>query len=181
MADQEIEALAKVAAALDTLDDPARRRVIEWAANRFGIALVSKSPAVVHHREDDPGSSAASGQLGNTSQSLTGFDSLAELFDAAQPKTDAERALVGAYWITTSSGQPDFQAQPVNTQLKDLGYAVGNITDALTALKDRKPALVLQMKKEGTSRQARKTYRLTQAGKKRVQAMLTGAPEGEDE
>ena len=56
--------------------------------------------------------------------------------------------------------------------MKDLGHGVGNITDALTALKEERPALILQLKKSGTSKQARKTYKLTQEGIRRVQGMM---------
>jgi hypothetical protein len=38
----------------------------------------------------------------------------------------------------------------------------------------QKPALVLQLKKAGKSRQARKTYKVTVAGVKAVEAMLRG-------
>lgn len=180
MPDQEIGALSAVADALGNLDQDARTRVIEWTVRRFDLTLGSGPSGGGEKRLDGGGGSPATGgAVDSEGLNVAGYDSLAELFDAAQPKTEADRALVGAYWITSSSGQQDFQAQPLNTQLKDLGYALGNVTDALSTLKDRKPALVLQMKKDGTSRQARKTYRLTMAGKKQVRTMLAEPSDGD--
>ena len=95
----------------------------------------------------------------------------AELFDSANPTTERDKALVAAYWMQLNEGAPAFPAQSVNALLKDLGHGIGNITEALTALKNDRPALILQLKKSGTSRQARKTYKLTLEGAKRVAAM----------
>jgi hypothetical protein len=64
------------------------------------------------------------------------------------------------------------EAQAVNTRLKDLGHGVGNITRAFEALKDEKPALIVQTKKEGSTQQARKKFRVTAEGKKKVEGML---------
>lgn len=49
---------------------------------------------------------------------------------------------------------------------------MGNITDSLDALKEEKPALILQLKKSGISKQARKTYKLTQEGAKRIRQLI---------
>jgi hypothetical protein len=98
--------------------------------------------------------------------------SFAELFDAADPKTDKDRALAAAYWAQICQSQTTFPAQTLNASLKDLGHGLSNITVALDGLKDEKPALILQLKKSGTSKQARKTYKLTVEGAKRVRQML---------
>jgi hypothetical protein len=62
----------------------------------------------------------------------------------------------------------------VNKELKNLGEGILNITSALDALKAQKPALALQLKKAGKSRQARKTYKVTVAGLKFVENMIRG-------
>jgi len=56
--------------------------------------------------------------------------------------------------------------------LKNLGHPIANITSAFNNLKARKPATVMQLKKAGTTKQARKTYKLTLAGKSAVEAMV---------
>jgi DNA-binding PadR family transcriptional regulator len=67
----------------------------------------------------------------------------------------------------------DVEAQRVNTELKQLGHGVSNITRAFDALKSQKPALIMQTRKEGTSKQARKKYKVTTEGKKAVERMLS--------
>jgi hypothetical protein len=94
------------------------------------------------------------------------------LFDSAAPKTDPERALVGGYWFQSVRDRADFQAQEVNTALKDVGQGIGNITEAFSALQERSPALVRQVAKSGRTRQARKKYKLTTAGTSAVRQML---------
>jgi hypothetical protein len=176
--DPEISAIALIASALESLDEDARRRVLEWAARRFDIGLSS-------------GAGAGLGKLGSHRERAvpTGdqglengeFQDFVDLFDAAGPSTEAERALVGGYWFQAVSGNSDFQAQQVNTALKDVGQGVGNITEAFSTLQGRRPALVRQVAKSGRSRQARKKYKLTTAGTSAVRQMLARADTGEEE
>lgn len=77
-----------------------------------------------------------------------------------------------SYWFQFIKGDADIDSQSVNTELKHLGHGVGNITQAFAGLIARKPQLVIQTKKEGKTQQARKKYRVTQEGKKAVDAML---------
>jgi hypothetical protein len=73
--------------------------------------------------------------------------------------------------------EQDFEAQRVNTLLKHLGLGVGNITRSLESLKSRKPQHVVQLRKSGTARQARKRYKVTAAGRDFVRE-LTSANRG---
>ena len=163
----EIEAMKTIAAALEPLDEAARQRALQWAVSRF---RTTRAPAAA--TPDEPVEIAANGESDGRGSS---FQTFAELFEAANPTTEREKALVASYWAQVCEDETSFAAQTLNTQLKDLGYGVGNITEALTALKSERPALVLQLKKSGTSRQARKTYKLTQEGIRRVQTMLRSA------
>jgi hypothetical protein len=160
----EIEAMKKLAAALEPLDDAARQRALQWAVSRY---RTTRLPAVISN-----GSYPEMAGSGESGDHTSPFETFAHLFEAASPKTESERALVASYWVQVCENQASFAAQTLNTQLKDLGHRVGNITEALTALKGERPALVLQLKKSGTSRQARKTYKLSQEGVRRVQTML---------
>lgn len=102
------------------------------------------------------------------------YETFAELFDAAGPKTQAQMALVAGYWLQVCQGTPAFDAFSANRELKQLGHIVGNITSALEDLKNEKPALVLQIAKSGRTRQSRKTYKLSVAGIKAVEALIDG-------
>ncbi|MFT4122116.1 hypothetical protein [Bradyrhizobium sp.] len=156
----ELDAMKKIADALEPLDDAARARALHWALSRFCGTQATIEPWT-----------ARSIELTADSANASEYNSFAELFDAANPTTEKDKALIAAYWIQICEGAPAFPAQTLNALLKDLGHGVGNITEALTALKSERPALVLQLKKGGTSRQARKTYKLTGEGAKRVAAI----------
>ena len=73
---------------------------------------------------------------------------------------------------------PSVTGQQVNDALKNLGHAMSNITDAFTSLIRRKPQLAMQVEKTGSSKQARKKYKLTIAGINEVKKLLTPEEEG---
>ena len=102
------------------------------------------------------------------------FGDVADLMEAAGAGNNTARALVAAYWVQELQSNPTFASQTVNKHLKQLGYTVANITMTFNSLIDRKPAYLMQTKKSGSSKQARKQYKLTAAGVKRVKEMLTG-------
>ena len=160
----ELDAMKKIAAALEPLDDAARTRALQWASSRFRGSNAMVLPAGLTRAADQGGEATTSGAFG----------SFAELFDAASPTTEKDKALVAAYWMQMCQNVTSFAAQSLNDLLKDLGHRVGNITEALNQLKGERPALILQLKKSGTSKQARKTYKLTNEGAKRVSAMTEG-------
>jgi hypothetical protein len=103
------------------------------------------------------------------------LEDIADLYDAANPKTDAKRALIAGYWLSVGEGKTEFTGQAANTHLKNLGHGVSNITVALSQLKGQKPSLVMQTAKSGKSKQARKKYKLTTAGVSEVKAMLSAS------
>ncbi|MEX2148183.1 MAG: hypothetical protein WED01_14340 [Candidatus Rokuibacteriota bacterium] len=154
----EARALGRVVDAVDGLDAGAIRRVLEWAWKRF----VAEPPERDSARPAVPAEHA----------------DLAELYAAARPATDAEKVLVVAYWHQAHAGKENLDAQTINTDLKNLGHGVGNVTRACSALIREKPQLMIQVKKAGSTRQARKQYRLTTAGLLRVREKLaTGSPD----
>jgi len=170
MMDQEIEAMGTVAGAVSPLDEDAQGRVIRWAAERFGVTLGTKGRGRPGRGEDeDPDEEVTEREI---QEEAPEFEHFAELFDAAGPKTDVDRVLVAGYWMQVVQGGPSFQALELNNELKNLGHAIGNVTDALTNNKERKPARILQLRKAGTTRQARKTYKLTHEGMIFVQGMI---------
>jgi hypothetical protein len=160
---EELEAMKKIAAALDPLDDAARARALQWASSRFCAASTTLA-------------GPRSGKLGVEPVVSGSYPTFAELFDAANPRTERDKALIAAYWLQECQAIQSFPSQALNDLLKDLGHRVGNITEALNQLKNERPALVLQLKKSGTSKQARKTYKLTIEGARRI-AQMTQAQE----
>jgi len=155
--DLELEAMGAIKGALSKLDEPAQCRVLRWAVDRYRVT----------------GQSAKSnGTLIDDAPVDNAFDTVADLYHAANPTTDGEKALVVAYWAQELQGGKEFTSQAVNAELKGLGHGVGNITSALSDLMTKKPHLVIQTHKSGTSQQARKKYKVTDAGIRRVKEML---------
>jgi hypothetical protein len=165
--DPEIAAMSAITRAFRGLDDETRRRVLHWTNQKY------RQPGGI-----TAGELEAIPILGTASENTTQpsdlFKDLASLFDAAQPETGLDRILVIAYWGQVILRGDDFDAQTVNTELKHLGYPSGNITRDLESLINRTPRLVIQTRKLGTTKQARKQYKLTREGTKRVEEMLSG-------
>ena len=165
--DPEISAMGTIATALNSLETEEEiLRVLDWAAKRFGAT--SQIPLASVMPENNSGISSEMPSIK--------FDSLADFFAEANPSTVADKALVTGYWIQyigcDGEGSPEFEAATVNRKLKDLGHRISNITDAFSALQSKKPQLVVQTKKSGSSRQARKKYKLTTTGKDTVESMI---------
>jgi len=175
--DPEAVALSKVVGALGELESDAQQRVLRYAAERFKISavnMVSTSGA-----KAIPGVNEQPGPLGIASSSQ--FTDEGELIEHAQPKTGLMRALVVGYWLQVCQGQQNFSGQEVNDSLKALGHQSANITADMTKLMKKKPSLIQQVAKSGKARQARKRYRLTNAGIIAVTKMLSGeSEEGEE-
>lgn len=171
MNDPELEALANVTKALTDLSEEQRRNVLLYVNARYGgQAAQMRTPM-------KPGGAldAAAGGPGNEE-----YASLGDFFDAANPQTEADRVLVVAYWMQVIEGAADFESFPVNKQLKQLGHTVSNITRALDSLIGQTPRLILQTGKSGSAKQARKKYKVTREGTKRVQSMLAHSSGGEN-
>jgi hypothetical protein len=163
----EIEAMRAVASALESLDASSRDRVLDWAI-KFYRSNVSSSASVAHGVRAAPAA-----PLTQPTVEMSFFD-LATVFANARPGTDAEKALVAAYFLSTVNGAEEFDSFTLNSELTHLGHRVGNVTRALSALIDSRPALVVQTRKEGKTKQARKKYKITVEGRKRVEQMLSG-------
>ena len=167
----EVKAMGKLAEAVAGLDPAAVARVLRWAADAFGVSI----NAATHKggtAARAAGSAAESTGSGNGNSEVPQFADIADLFHAAAPQAEQDKALVGAYWFQFCEGRGEFGAQEVNSALNNLGERIKNITSAFDNLKARKPSYVVQLKKSGTSKQARKTYKLTVAGKQAVELMM---------
>lgn len=156
---QELEAMKQVGAALQPLDEDAVARVLRWACDGYKVS-VRKSVSAVSSQE-----------TGAVSEPHI-FKDLPSLFDAANPTTESEKVLVASYWLQEIQGKDSLDSFAVNSQLKHLGYPVGNMTKAFDALKYSTPSLAIQMEKSGKSKQARKKLKITTEGIRKVQAMI---------
>jgi hypothetical protein len=166
--DSEVEAMGTVAGALDGLEAEQQSRVLRWAADRYSVTLGGK-------KSTGAGSDAGDGGGGSDPSE---YEELGDLFSAAAATTDEDRALVVAYWLQELAEEKltNFTGQDVNKELKNLGHGQENITRVFTALLATSPQQVIQTRKSGTTKQARKSFKVTKAGIKRVQELLDAAP-----
>jgi len=163
--DPEITAMGTLASALDGLSEEARARVLSWARSRYGSAAGAAAP-----------SAARVGEAGRHRSALDSFATLGELMGASSPESDDRRALLAAAFISHRAEGGTFTGAQVNGALKHLGHGVDNVTRVLDALIAQRPALVVQLRKSGASRQARKLYKVTEAGLQEAQRLIIGAP-----
>lgn len=155
----EVAAMGVLEEALEPLSPDERGRVLRWASERFDAGLTGSHGVRQEGRKPEVDGDNEPQELG-------------ELYAQADPTTEPERALVVAYFVQEVEGKGEFDSQTVNTQLKHLGHAVSNITRTMDDLKSRRPQLVIQIEKAGKSKQARKRFKVTAAGKTEVKRML---------
>lgn len=169
--DPEVAAIGKVNEALAQLDPAIQQRVLRWAADRFNLTLSqTKKPAA----DGNKGGKQEEDDDENELEVPGTFSDFASLYDAANPATESDKALVAGYWLQAIQGNADWASFSANKELRNLGHGVENITVALGALIDSTPRLVMQTHKAGKSKQARKKYKMTNEGIKRVKQMLAG-------
>lgn len=159
----ELQAMVQVESALNALEPTERSRVIQWAQAKFRSATGASNRVPADVSID---SASVGTDEGHCADDLPAF------YDAASPGNDAEKALVCAYWMQFRQGAADLDSQAVNSELKHLGHGIGNITRAFEALKSQRPALIVQTRKEGSTQQARKKFKVTTEGKRAVERML---------
>lgn len=164
--DLEIKAMSIISEALSDLDENARKRVIQWLVSREGFVQPKSTSLTL------PQSVTPTGTVEGVDE-----NSLSDYFYSVDPQNDMERALAVAAFLHTTKGKTDLGSQEINNELKHLGYASSNITLALTRAMEVKPQLMHQTRKEGTSQQARKKYKITSEGLRYLQAKISKSSE----
>jgi hypothetical protein len=178
MGDPEIEAMAAVAAALADLDEETQGRVLRWAGERYGVSLPTGGSRGGSAGGGGGDGADYEGAVDVTEEEIAEeaptYEHFAELFAAASPKSNDDKALVAAYWVQVHEGHATWASRQLNTELKHLGHSIPNITDALTKNMRKKPQRVIQLRKSSSVKQANKTYKVTNEGLVYVQGMLRG-------
>jgi hypothetical protein len=170
--------MGDVALLFATLEEDDIQRVLRWANEKYRFkAATTVSSAARGLGTLDSMFTARPPSAPAADSPAPAFGDLPALMDATKPTNGLERILVAAYFNQIVNGEGDFDSQSVNTQLKHLGYPSANITRDMVRLVDRTPKLVIQTRKEGSSQQARKKFRLTNEGVKMVDAMLKKSEE----
>jgi hypothetical protein len=169
----EFQAFKQVHDALVHLDEDVQTRILTSVSTLLGI--VAPNAVRVNPQSFGTDEREADAPAAETSPTGSNFTEFAELYAATDPTSQSDKALVGGYWLQVCQGAENFTGQSVNNELNHLGHKIANITNAMTTLNDAKPQLVLQLRKSGKSQQARKTYKLSAEGIKRVREMIGAA------
>ena len=115
-------------------------------------------------RRGRPRKQAAEG--GNEAPGLDG------LLARWNPSTMADKALLGAYYISRVRGEGTVTSQAINSELKRNSMPISNITRAIEANMRPDRPLMVQEKKLGNTKQARKQYSITPEGIELVERKL---------
>ncbi len=170
--DKEVSAMSAVNVALAGLESHAVARVLRWAADRYKVQLPvsGKAKELRKDKGDARGDSEEEGENAT-------YEHFSDLFDAADPTTEADRVLVAGYWFQILQAQSELDSQSLNKELKNTGHGISHMPHALDDLMNAKPRLLVQLKKKGTTKQARRKFKLTSEGIKRVRGMLKATGE----
>lgn len=173
--ESEFRVMKEIITSLESLPDEASRaRVIRWALDKLHLlgarGSVQSLGIQTITRESVP--------QPVTDPAPANF---ADFFARASPQRPEDKALLAGYWYQVVRQQQDFDGQTINRDLRDLGHGIDRITNALDVHIRARPQLIMQTKKSGTSRQARKRYRVTMEGIRRVEQILGELREAESE
>ena len=167
--DEELEVMSAVYQEFMRIDDEAKQRVLDWVAGKF--SLISPITGIT-------GTKTLAGQVPSRETiSIESFSSVADAFNAASPEIDRDKALIVAAFLQKNLGKDEITGYEINNELRQLGHGLNNITDAINQMMDKRPKLMIQVKKEGKTKQARKKYKVTTEGLKVVQQMLIASQE----
>jgi hypothetical protein len=164
----EGEAISELGRLLKPYSQEGRARIIRWAAEFNKVAL---SPGQPPRPAGPKGGAPPAGHSLHVDPPE--FANIGELFETANPTSEDGRVLVAVYWFQEHEKHDTVGSQIVNAALKNLGYGVDNITRVFDRLIGTKPQLVRQHAKHGKSKQARKEYAITGAGRKSVADMIS--------
>jgi hypothetical protein len=170
--DVELSAIQAVYAALEPLEEDAQKRVLNYIASRLKASFQNAATPQLDGTVLPGGNEEAA--IRDEQKIASKFGTFAELYNAAAPKTNADKALVAGYWLQVCRAGETFDGGSANKELKNLGHGLANITNAIDSLKGQKPAFALQLKKSGKSQQARKVYKITVEGIKGVEKVING-------
>lgn len=177
--DQEIEIISQCHDLLSKTDDASKVRVLQWLSSKFRLGqstltIFSDAPAVgvavevetAEETTEQPAASTGSNGAGG----LEGFANFTDMFKYLKPKSDAEKALAAAVYLSSKKNVHEVSSAQVQKELKMIEERVSNITQAISALVKKK--YVQQLGKDGDSQQARKKYKIMPEAAKAVTEMM---------
>jgi hypothetical protein len=179
--DPEIKAMNDVLQALEGLEENTRTRVLTWAISKYQLdnimSVMASSDKTGEGKGLDERSSGASSDRSGNVNLVSDFSDIGEFYSQIDPTTDSEKVLTIGVYYQLNKGFDELNSADLNKELKHLGYRVSNVTVSISLLMKKKPALMIQTRKGGNSKQSRKKYKVTQAGIKYIEQLLNNSQE----
>ncbi|HSU17336.1 hypothetical protein [Longimicrobium sp.] len=182
---QEVKAvLDEINNAISSYDPVLKERARDILLERAFGGRVARGGAAPRAQAEPAGDAGAAGEeqprrrgrpRGSTNARRNGAGGVSSAIERWKPETMAERALLGAWVLARGRADRTVTSQAINAELKRNGLPVPNITRAIESNLRSRPPLMVQKKKMGTTRQARKQYALTQEGVDLVEGKLSGS------
>ncbi|MCX6583617.1 MAG: hypothetical protein NT166_25870 [Candidatus Aminicenantes bacterium] len=104
---------------------------------------------------------------------FTEFETIDDLFLRANAKKVSHRILLVAAYLQEKGNLHELASLDINSQLKELGYGVPNITTLINGLLKKKPPQIIVTRKEGDTKQSRRKFKVTEKGFKDAQSFIT--------
>lgn len=152
----ELKAMNEIYNALKDLESEERQRVIGWVVGKFSITNPIKNSIKDRQEADDVKLAAVN--------DFSSFKSIADIFTNAKVKRAADKVLIVGAYLQQKQDGGELTGREINKELHHLGHRIGNITNAISTLINEKPQLMIQIRKEGKTKQAQKKYKVTAEG-----------------
>lgn len=107
---------------------------------------------------------------------LKRYGSIETLFLSSSVNTVSSKILLCAAYLQEKLNMDELTSYDINSRLKKLGYGVSNISNSLNTLIKKDPPLVIQTRKIGDSKQAKRRFRVTEEGLRVARSYLRGKP-----
>jgi hypothetical protein len=195
--DPEIIAMSETFEALKHLQRPQIRRIVHWVKDRFGL-IEGKAPAepVVSVSAGEPAPAPAPVKEEKVTleaapapavieeppkpkppqkRELIDFDTVLDLFSESNVKKVSSKILLMAAYLQERHNFKEISSYDINFRLKRIGHGVQNISSSINGILKRKPQLMIELKKDGASKQARRKFSVTVEGLKVARGFLKGS------
>jgi len=195
--DPEISAMSQTFEALKGLRRDQIRRIIHWIKDRFGLVeyripvetapaaapvpigepgpAVEVVPEVVPEPTVTEGPPAEPAAKIPQKKDLIDYDTVLDLFAESNVKKVSSRILLMAAYLQERHNFKEITSYDINFRLKRIGHGIQNISSSINGILKRKPQLMIELKKEGASKQARRKFKVTHEGLKAARNLLKGS------
>lgn len=188
--DPELIAMSQTFEALKNLDKGQVGRVIRWVKDRFGVLdavtelkVPTPDQPVVADTPQPPAAVAPEAPVaappepkGPHKKGLMDYDTVMDLFADAEVKKVSQKILLMAAFLQERQSFKEISSYDINFRLKRLNQGVQNISSSINGLLNRKPEVMVELERSGSSKQARRKFRVTIEGLK-VAAGFLKSPE----